>query len=664
MSTPEESKGNEGAKEALEKSRDKNLRETPSYVDPSGAKQTKPTPKPKGKDIAESKDVFDSAKSMFEAVTGTGRFEGDSDGLFARISKAFGKADNVTKLLTGAGIMAAVMKVFGDLSDGDSKGSSPTKSIKNSYKNVSGNLNKNKQASETLVSRIEHAMQQQNKENNLVGYGVAMKSLAMISIKTQEGLSNISDFIYKSNLTLVSSINSLKDTIDEINSNNGDVFQGLFPLLIGGIITAFGAFFLGSGGTDGIMDKLVQKVVLEIRKDLKIDGEKDKNKSIINTVLDKFIDDIKEKFNLNLGLFEDFSNTELYKELKKLFNDEEFSKNVSDLLKAVSNSKNIQNFFDNIKKISEHTDSIQNSLREFKDILEGLPILKDFIDKSVDNNDANNTKENKDKSNASWLDKTIAWGGEQIDNITKKVSGLQSISETLKEMVKNIKPISELLSKVLNKEERNKFFKEVLSDLTSSIKEAFKNISSGFVDGISTAISELDAKINDFLNGNKALRNYFNEFLVELLKNEDVSTAIKRTTAAKINEIGVSANIKTINMAKEAGIIDANNIPQGKAIELSTPQTESESETKSKTDSSEEELVTVSVSDLKEIQKDVKVIEALVSAGFASVNSNTQKLGESLTQTVVASAQPINNQNTFEKKNPSRGDFLNKTIVT
>ena len=116
-------------------------------------------------------------------------------------------------------------------------------------------------------------------------------------------------------------------------------------------------------------------------------------------------------------------------------------------------------------------------------------------------------------------------------------------------------------------------------------------------------------------------------------------------------------------MAKEAGIIDANNIPQGKAIELSTPQTESESETKSKTDSSEEELVTVSVSDLKEIQKDVKVIEALVSAGFASVNSNTQKLGESLTQTVVASAQPIN-QNTFEKKSPSRGDFLNKTIVT
>lgn len=671
MSTPEESQDSttNDAKEALEASKNKEIisKTAPSEVDPSGKKITKSAPQnpTSKKEIEESKGVFDSMQSFYEAITGSGRFEGDSDGVISRIGKAMGKADNITKLLTGAGIMAAVVKVFGELSqeDDSSTEKNNVKAIKDNYKSLSNALNKKKQESDTLASRIEHAMQQQNKDNNLIGYGVAMKSIAMISIKTQEGLSSISDFIYKNNLTLVKGINSLKESIDDINSNNGDVFQGLFPLLIGGIITAFGSFFLGSGGVDGILDTLVQKVVLEIRKDLGIDNEENKNKSIIGTVIEEFIDKIKNSLKLKeteLGnLFEslnDLGSSKLINELKKLSNDEKFVKSVSKLLSVITDENQINTFFKNIESISKSTDSIKKSLEEFKVILQNIPIIGSLIGKDTGNTESKNTDQS-----SSWYEGALNTVIGAFTSITEKAEGLKSISKSLEEMVETIKPFSKLLSKIVEKDSRKEFFEELVSDLTGSFEDAFSKISSGLVEGITKAITELDIKIDDFFNGNKTLRNAFNGFLVELLKNKEVSESIKQTTVAKINEVGVSSKIKVITMASEAGLIDIKNIPR-KTIDIKKPPVEKTEDSQSE-DSTNMDDRTVKVSDKskEDVLLAIDNLGALITTSSNSMRGEVRSMGQSMSS-IVTAAGISNNQET--KNRPSTHEIFSATNIT
>ena len=236
------------AQEKLKKAQEEKVKEGENFTQKSdGARvsgslgeDNKPTvtEKPKTSDdkIEKSNNPVESFSLFFDAITGGGKFEGDKRGIFDRLTAAFSKADGITKLLTGAGITAAVMSVISSMSEEeDDDDKKNIKSLKNAKSSLDSKIKKHQQASQTLSSKIANAMQNKNVADNLAGSGIFIKSLAEISIKTQESLSAISDFIHSSNLTLVKSISDLKDSIDEIESNNGSAFEGLFPLLIAGI---------------------------------------------------------------------------------------------------------------------------------------------------------------------------------------------------------------------------------------------------------------------------------------------------------------------------------------------------------------------------------------------------------------------------------------------
>ena len=504
----------EEVKEELEKKKQEKIDEkkkveekTTVDKDSKGSKHTN-NEENKGKEIKKSDGILDSFSSIFEAISGTGRFEGDDSSLFNRLGKAFSKADNITQMLSGAGITMALMKLIDSTKEDDKEDASEEFSdeIKKNKRSLDEKLDKSYQESSSLAARITSAMQNQNIANNLAGSGVMIKSLAMISIKTQESLKSISEFLYKTSLAQSECLSNLSDSIEDISDSDGDLLQGMMPLLIGGLMVAFGSFFLGDKGKKGVVDNLIDRVVNSIINVVLGENAND-SKNILKTFIDK-----------TLEIF-DADKKEITKSINNVTNllSNDFWKNLSESLKNIEVDK-INNFLNKIFELD--LINLQNSFSDFTKFLtdnnETIKSISNLLNKIFppENLPENNT------GNTGFFSLLPPKAQEAIKSLENS-----SKTNVLKTIIDSLSKISNIIDVFLVPEKRKELINSVLDDVTSAIREMVKTIVEE-IGKIKNEISSFDKiflKISEVFNSDED----FKQDVVKIIKNKVKKVAEK-----------------------------------------------------------------------------------------------------------------------------------------
>lgn len=461
--------------------------------------------------IPNSEGIMDDFRLLFDAVTGKGNFSGSDDGLLRRMGIALGKSSGIMQALTTAGILGAVTKIVvdNDDDDDDDEDDKASSKVKNATSKLEGKLKKKKVESETLASRISESMKNQNISNNLSGSNFAVKNLAMISIKTQESLLDISNFIQENNLTTISYLKSIKESIDDIETNSGSVFQSLFPLLISGIVVAIGGSFLKNGFIDLIYEKVESLLFKSIgfsEKDLIKDKPYDK-------LLNKLVEKLDEVF-----FKEHNENPENKDDQKSLGN---LAVEISKLIKYLNpeekrkgeDGKELKSVWDDLNDIASNTAGINENI---SDIKENLIIIAESLGFNIDKNKKEEKPFKKDSlfekiylllEGISKTSKNTEESNSLLDNINKltslfvpsKKDGEILIVKKIKEYIS--KELSDIFSKLAPK--LIKAANKIKADGTFDIEEKAKK---GILKGVADALENLSLT----LDKEKAKENILN----------------------------------------------------------------------------------------------------------------------------------------------------------
>lgn len=500
------------------------------------------------KEIKKSDGIIDSLSSIFEAVSGTGRFEGDDSSLFSRLGKAFSKADNITQMLSGAGITMALMKLIDNTKEDDDDDAAEEFSdeIKKNKRSLDEKLDKSYQESSALAARITSAMQNQNIANNLAGSGVMIKSLAMISIKTQDSLKSISEFLYKTSLAQSECLSNLSDSIEDISDSDGDLLQGMMPLFIGGLMVAFGSFFLGDKGKKGVIDNLIDRVVNSMINII-LGSDANENTNILGT----FVDKILEIFEVNKD-----SITKSIKNITNLLS--------NDFWEKLSNS---------IEKID--TREIDSFINKFLSI--------DFVD--LQQSFSNFTKFLTDNSSAIKNISNILgrfFSQEAAAEEGGEKTSYDSFSTTVKNILKNLQSkgreaslshilsildkISRFTEVLTNDEKREELINNVINDVKRALESTIKSLTSIIIDEFKKVKEEI-GNLDKFLiwsglKDDNELQEDIGKILKKRLKSlsEEDESSNARSTINKIVPLTTALRAPQPRFSRDENLNKDNSI--------------------------------------------------------------------------------------------------------
>lgn len=407
------------------------------------------------KNIKDSTGFGDSLKMMFEAIVGSGRFANSKDGILNRIGIALGKADGLTKGLVGTAVGGALLGFMelGDDDDDDDDSDSGGSKI-----NIR-KLEKGKDESETLAARIGNAMQNQRVSDNIAGDGVMMQNLAKISIKTQDAIIEVSNFLNSEFAKQNAYLRRIKSAVDDIEEDSG---TSMLPLLAGGVLGALGMFFIGNGGTKGILELVVDSITDKVKNVLL--GEDDENKEFRKGIL-KLIEDAISGVTKKASGF-----------LEKWFGDpnalKDLTQNLSGFLDSITKSDKFNDILKTVKNISKSVKDLSNSLNSFNDTIKPFSetitkLLSDEEDNAEKNKSVKDESKKDDKPTSS-IEKLIKFIGNFIDNFKEFEKTIEKFI-SIKELFDVVKTFADIINNESNK--REKFADEIVKDILLALRK-------------------------------------------------------------------------------------------------------------------------------------------------------------------------------------------------
>ena len=557
--------------------------------------------------IKKSSGIGETFGNLFDAVTKSGSFKDSKDGILKRVGTVLNNSDDMTSMFLGAGMTAGAFGLINSFG-GDDDDNSDSEDLENKENSASSKaydeIRKRKEESQTIASRIEAAMNEQNVANNLAGSGVMMKQLAMISIKTQESLISLVEYIQKSTKSTNNYLVKLKESIEEIDEDSGSVFQGLFPLLIGGLMAAITGFL--GGGEEGktfletLIDKVTNPLIKKLKEILGLQEEQD------------ILSGLKERFLKLLGI-----------------NNEDFQSAINGILNLLSSETvdkiikfvdfldvNTGNFQEIINKIPDAIDSIIKISNHTGDINENLKVVSDFIKSFIGGGSSGSSFppiETRINSSPREEEDDTFWGkikssADKISILWKRTSYLEEKLSGTKEILKEFISSIKVLAPLVDDEKRKILFHNIANDLTSVFEGSIKRISN-------ILENELKPKIEYIVDSLPKVKNILGEKNFNVLSESLVTMAASKSFEF-YRDSGLKDHVEKIKAQEAVNVLEENN------NDVSTPVNGNDLQ-----ENQYEEIIN-GIKEIKETIKKIGEEESAIASSLNGIDNNIIDLKE------------------------------------